>query len=93
MVVLNKKVERYSNVPFGDTSKFPITLLDDAIDVKGVVDFDEGIREFVLDLNGEPLETLVYLDPTYDPDNKEVKTVCAYAYINNITIFKGTLEW
>lgn len=72
---LNKQMATFTNIPFGDTSKLPLTLIDEELGVKALVDFDEEIHEFVLDINGEPFECHVYLDPSFNPDSKEVKSI------------------
>ena len=95
----------FTDIPFGSTSCLPITLIDETIGVKALVDYDEEIKQFVLDLNGEPFEGLIYLNPNFDPENKEVRTIQANLYINDKKIFgidkdedagtqdAGTQEW
>ena len=73
---------------------FPITLSDDVSGVKALLDWDEEIKEYVLDLNGEPFENLVYLDPSHNPDDLETKTISAKITINEKLITDGGgIEW
>ena len=91
-VSLNKETKTFSNKPFGDTSVFPVTLVDQQSGIKVVVDYDPEIKEFVCDVDGKPFECLIYQDAGH-PDNKEVKTLTADILINGKNILKGTMNW
>lgn len=49
----------------GDTRAFPVTLIDPETGIKAVVDIDDFTGFFILDLNGQAFEALVYLDPSF----------------------------
>ena len=84
----------FTNTPFDDNSRLPIVLNDEEIKVKAEVDYDDEINEYVLYLNGEAYENLLYLSPTFNPFDKEVKTICATVTINDKVILDGTTqEW
>ena len=62
--------------------------------MKAQMNFDEKIKEYYIDLNGEPYEGLVYLDPEFNPDGKELKLICAKVLINDKEILSNTTqEW
>ena len=83
-----------TNIPFADNSRFPIVLNDQEIGVKAQVDYENEINEYVLDLNGEAYESLLYLSPTFNPFDIDVKTICATVTINDQVILDGTTqEW
>lgn len=93
-VSLNKANENFTGTTFSDTSIFPITLSDDDSGLKALVDWDEGILEYILDLNEEPFENLVYLEPSHNPDNNETMTISAKITINGKLITDGGgIEW
>ena len=94
LVTFNKEKKEFTRVPFGDITPFPIILMDEEIGVKAVVDFDEETQEFLLDLNGECYEDLVYLDPSFTPEDKEVKLIKAEVRINGKQVLDGSaIEW
>ena len=86
---------RITNIPFEDSSSFPLTVNDELIKVKAEVGFDEEIGQYYLDLNGEPYESLVFLNQDYNPTGKEVKKFAAWVKINEKEILsEQTLhEW
>ena len=65
-----------------DKSRLPLTLQDEDIGVKAVIDWSTDSQEFVLDINGEPFEGYVYIEPDFDPDSLKLKFITATATIN-----------
>ena len=57
------------------------------------MDFDEEIREYVLDLNGEPYEGLFYLANDFDPSDKKFKVIEVDVDINGKNVLSGFQEW
>lgn len=71
-----------------------MTLNDEISGIKATVDFDDEIGEFVFDIDGEPFENLVYLDPSFSLEDTEVKLFFAQIEINNKIITDGGgQEW
>ena len=70
-VTLNKANESFSGKVFGDLSAFPIVITDEVSGVKAIVDWDTESSEFILDIDGEPFENLVYLDPSFSLEDTE----------------------
>lgn len=88
---MGKDVRTFSNIPFADTSStFPLVLNDEEIGVKALVDFDTDIKQYVLDLNGEPYEAHYFLDPSFNPESKEVKSLYAIVSMNDKDILGET---
>lgn len=69
---VGKAFESVTNVSFGDTSAFPIVLNEENIGVKIVLDFDQGVDEYLVDVNGEPMECLPYLDSSFCLEDNSV---------------------
>ena len=67
----------------------PITFSDDISGIKATVDFDEEVKEFVFDINGEPFENHPFLDSSFCLDDKETKIICAKVSINEKVISEG----
>lgn len=58
-MTLNKVQKTFTGQAFGDMmSELPVVLNDVESGVEAVVDFDTEIKEWVLNINGEPFETL-----------------------------------
>lgn len=69
--------------------------MDEEINVKAAVDWCYDKNEFMLDINGEPLENHMYLDPNFDPDDLQIKYITADVRINDLMIINHemTQEW
>ena len=72
-----------------------MTLIDEEIDVKAFVDWCDEINEFVLDINGQPFESHVYIEPNYNPDDLKLKFITATVAVNQKKIIDDemTQEW
>lgn len=93
-VTLNKENPSFSGKPFGDLSAFPIVITDDVSGVKALLDWDRDLSEFILDIDGEPFENFVYLDPSFSLEDTETKTIQAKISINDKIITDGSgIEW
>ena len=56
-VTLNKASFEREEVPYEELSMlFPITLYCDVAGVKGTIDYDDEIKQFLLDIDGEHYE-------------------------------------
>ena len=93
---LNKDVKTLTNVSFEDKSQLPITLSDEEIGVKAIVDWNFDISEFMLDINGKPFESHFYMAPNFNPDDDiKLKKITANVTTNQQKIMEDdmTQEW
>lgn len=67
-------------------------LRDKESGIEAVVDFDTETGEYVLNINGEPFETLKYLVSDQKLSNKEVETISAAVKINGGAQIMGSEE-
>ena len=74
-ISFNKATHNKSGVDFSDIASYmPVNLTDDITGLKAFIDFDDKMDEsgaFTLDLDGEPLENNMFLDPSFSLDDKE----------------------
>ena len=93
-VTLNKANLHTTGKTFSDAAEvFPVTLYDAESGAKAKVNFDADVGEFVLDINDEPIENYLWLDPSFSLDDTEVKILDATVTINNKVISEGGKEW
>ena len=93
-ITLNKANFTRSGIAFADiASVLPCTLVDDVSGVKAFIDWDEEAEEFILDLNGEPFENLVFLDDSFSLEDTETKVLNATVTINDEIISEAGCEW
>lgn len=91
---LNKEKEQHSGVAFADISNyFPVAFSDPISGAKTLVDWDDEVEQFLLDINGEPFENHPYLDPTFSLDDTQIKVLSAKILINKKLISEGSSEW
>ena len=55
--VLNKAKVTKTRIPFDDLAAYPVTLIDEEIYAKAVLNLDEEFK-FILNINDEPFENL-----------------------------------
>ena len=74
-------------------SAFPVTISDPESGKKGIVDFDDEEICFLLDLDGEPFESLVFLDSTFDLEDDKTKACDFKIKVNNKAVNDSGFEW
>ena len=82
-MTLNNVKKTFTGQAFGDTAVFPAVLHDTESGIEAVINFDAEIKEYVLDINGEPFETLNYLVSDKKFTDKQDETIYAFVRINN----------
>ena len=91
--VLGKARKTLAGKPIGDSTAFPLTLNAEEIGVKAIIDLDIAIDEYLVDINGEPYECLPYLDPSFNLEDTEIKTISGWIKINEKIVLEGGAEW
>ena len=82
MAKLNKTRVTRTDIPFDDpASAFPIVLADEKAGIKATIDWDGERADYRLNIDGEPYESLVDIDPSSDP---KIKFFKGKLYINDI---------
>ena len=94
VVTLNKAKFEKAGIPLSETASImPTTLSDDVSGIKATVDFDEEVGEFVFDINGEPWETHLFIDSSFDMDDMITKIINAQISINQKVVSEHGKEW
>lgn len=92
-ITLNKEHQTFSGKPFGDMSAFPVTISDPISGKKATVDFDEEEVCFLLDIDGEPFESLVFLDSTFSLEDDKTKACDFKISLNDKAVNDSGFEW
>lgn len=93
-VTLNKAFFNKTDLPFDSiASCLPVILTDEISGIKATVDFDTKLGEFTFDINSEPFENHLFLDPSFCKDDRKAKVINAKIYLNKKIISEHGKEW